>query len=205
MIKQTFTKLQQFFTTFNIYKYKSLIFASKNGYTEDVKKILIHGTDPNIKDENGNTSLIYACSNGYLEIARLLLYKGANPNIMNNNGNYALNYAVGKGYVQIVELLLWYNANINIVNKNGVDILTIAIANILSEYEINFDIEYKFNTQIILESYTRYIRIVDLLINYGAYNYIKNNTNKIALLDSCYNKYAEIIKKLSQQNKSFFL
>ena len=45
--------------------------------TEEVKKALNEGADPNATDENGKTALMVACQSGNTESVRLLLEKGA--------------------------------------------------------------------------------------------------------------------------------
>jgi len=44
---------------------------------ERIKKLLEEGTDPNIRDGDGNTPLHFAASKGCAEAARLLLEHGA--------------------------------------------------------------------------------------------------------------------------------
>ena len=47
---------------------------------ERIKKLLEEGTDPNIRDGDGNTPLHFAASKGCAEIARPLLGHGVDPN-----------------------------------------------------------------------------------------------------------------------------
>ncbi len=65
----------------------ALIWASLNGHTQIVRKLLDNGADTDFSDNRGHTALILAALNGYIEIVRRLLDKGADVNAANNEGH----------------------------------------------------------------------------------------------------------------------
>ncbi len=86
---------------------------------ERIKKLLEEGTDPNIRDGDGNTPLHFAASKGCAEVARLLLRHGADPNAQDKNGETPLHVAAYEGHVDIVRLLLEHGADPSIRNRDG--------------------------------------------------------------------------------------
>jgi hypothetical protein len=86
---------------------------------ERIKKLLEEGTDPNIRDGDGNTPLHFAASRGCAEVARLLLKHGADPNAQDKSGETPLHVAAYEGCVDVVRLLLEHGADPNIQNENG--------------------------------------------------------------------------------------
>ncbi len=95
---------------------------------ERIKKRLEEGTDPNIRDGDGNTPLHFAASKGCAEVARLLLRHGADPNAQDKNGETPLHVAASEGHVDVVRLLLEHGADPSIRNRDGKTPLDIARA-----------------------------------------------------------------------------
>ncbi|XP_069106952.1 uncharacterized protein [Argopecten irradians] len=83
--------------------------AAENGDTEEVKKCLEKGADPNKSD-----ALRYAAWKGHIDIVQLLLAHGADPNRIG-----ALTEAAWGGYIDIVRLLLDHGADINASDALG--------------------------------------------------------------------------------------
>jgi hypothetical protein len=77
------------------------------------------GTDPNIRDGDGNTPLHFAASKGCAEVARLLLRHGADPNAQDKKGSTPLHDAASEGHVDVVRLLLEHGADPSIRNRDG--------------------------------------------------------------------------------------
>jgi len=86
---------------------------------ERIKKLLEKGTDPNIRDGDGNTPLHFAASKGCAEVARLLLRHGADPNAQDKSGKTPLHVAAFNGHVDVVRLLLEHGADPSIRNRDG--------------------------------------------------------------------------------------
>jgi len=81
---------------------------------ETVRSRLSQGTDPNTKDEAGQTPLHYVCRfRGPLAIVRLLLDAGADPNVRDMAGYTPFHWACISGRAAIVRLLLDKGADVN--------------------------------------------------------------------------------------------
>lgn len=91
-----------------------------------IKKILINGADPNIKDYYGETALHYAAKFGCKEdIIIILLKYGANINITNNIGETPILFSVLYKQFAGMKLLLNYSADITISNIYGTSVIKI--------------------------------------------------------------------------------
>jgi len=92
---------------------KALLYATRVGNIEDVKKHLAAGVDVNTK---GNwlegTPLGNAAEKGHKEIAELLIAKGADVNAK-NDGRTPLHWAAEKGHKETAELLIAEGAEVN--------------------------------------------------------------------------------------------
>lgn len=90
---------------------------------EMAKFLLIHGADPNIPNNAGDTPLMWANS---VELVKLLLDYNADPNIQNKFGNTKLIQAASFSRDKIVKLLLDYDADPKIKNKKSKTALDVA-------------------------------------------------------------------------------
>ena len=59
-----------------------------------VQTMLQNGTNPNIKDRDGDTALSCAAQQGNVETVKVLLQHGTNPKIINQNGMTVLDWAM---------------------------------------------------------------------------------------------------------------
>lgn len=75
------------------------------GNTKMARILLEAGANPNLVDENGDTSLHIASNYGNAEAVRLLLMRGANRAATNSKGQTALDLARLKSHTTIIALL----------------------------------------------------------------------------------------------------
>lgn len=94
-----------------------IIASSYAGYEDFVEYLILHGSEVNLKDNNGKTALIWAASSS-VESARILISHGAKVNEKANDGMTAFIQAVfgvssGKVPLAMCELLRENGADIN--------------------------------------------------------------------------------------------
>lgn len=81
--------------------------ASERGDTQQVKKLLKKGVDPNYQNAaSGVTPLGVACERGHTGVVRALLDAGADPEIGTNEGYRPIHIAAQFGKKEIIELLI---------------------------------------------------------------------------------------------------
>ena len=82
-----------------------IIESKKKNKHEVLKKMLLLGSDPNIKDSNGWTALHYACQYGDFESLKILIDTNADINAFSNNQRTPLHLAAKMNRVDIVKYL----------------------------------------------------------------------------------------------------
>jgi len=96
--------------------------------------ILNRGADPNIADQDGNTSLHYLCKNSVAKDSDLdeLLKYGANVNAKNKKGDTPLHLLCANYWQRsyALGLLLNFGANVNAKNKNNETPLSLLLENL---------------------------------------------------------------------------
>jgi ankyrin repeat protein len=120
-------------TKFKIYENFSSLentinyYASK-GYIENIKQMIIDGTDINAISDLETTPLLSACREGEIETVDYLLNAGANVNYVTKTGKYNALYitALNEEEIDIFKLLIdagcdWNQKDIN--NQDFIDIL----------------------------------------------------------------------------------
>ena len=94
-------------------KKRTLIQAVKSKYLKMVQKLLDHGANIDIQDEQGETPLFTACRDRQDEIALELMERGADVNMKTFEGVVVLSVAIGKKKVEMTRKLLEFRANPN--------------------------------------------------------------------------------------------
>jgi ankyrin repeat protein len=80
--------------------------AAKDGKIDELRNLLVSGTDPDIIDDNGTTALHFAAWMNHPDCVTLLFNHGADPEIPEGEGWTALHDAVRREYTDIVSLFL---------------------------------------------------------------------------------------------------
>ena len=91
---------------FSIAPIHKIIESRKENKHEVLKKMLLLGSDPNIKDSNGWTALHYACQYGDLESVKILIDHHADINSFSNNKRTPLHLAAKMNRFEIVNYLI---------------------------------------------------------------------------------------------------
>lgn len=116
-------------TTLNILlKTKKIDFFNK---IKLVRKFIELGSNPNIKNHNGNTALHIATLFGNKDLVKTLIlsYRNIDINSLNNKGRTPIYLAAEMGKVDILEELLNFKADVNIQDVYSLAPLTIAVLN----------------------------------------------------------------------------
>lgn len=107
---------------------------ARSGECEILEKMIIHGLNPNLKNEKGNSLLMLASYNNHAKTTQMLLNRGANANEKNDHGQTPLAGAAFKGYFEIVKILIKNGANANITS--GLNLTPYAFAVMFGRDEI---------------------------------------------------------------------
>lgn len=92
---------------------KRLLEASKQGYTDIVRQLVVNSGAPFTSDWLGTTALHLAAQNGHAEIAEILLRGGVNRDARTKLERTALHLAAQGGNLDVVDLLLIYGSDVN--------------------------------------------------------------------------------------------
>ena len=73
----------------------------------------MHGADPNIADNKGNTSISIACSTYAVDCIDVLMQFKADLSIHNYKKNYPIHMCLYRGNIECYEKLVKYSKHIN--------------------------------------------------------------------------------------------
>src|SRR5262245_2492834 len=95
--------------------------------TDETKRLLAQGADPNEQDPDARTALHHAASGGYSELVSLLARAGGDVNATEQSGWTPLMEAALNGQVAVVSSLLALHAKVNIKSRQwrGVTVPTV--------------------------------------------------------------------------------
>ena len=161
-----------------------LFVAAYSGHCNIIKLLVEHNADINWQDDDGMTSLWLATEFGELETVKCLLEQGANPNIT-TYGDYSREFSNGSNLIevrlitplfmaitrddevvdvnfQIIKLLLENNAKVDEPVKRNDNGYTVNIT------PLYIAVQIAKNSGYLIERRTSLIKIIKLLLTYGA-------------------------------------
>lgn len=103
--------------------------AIGEGRLDRVQKLIVQGTDVNLRMPSGSTPLMAAADGNQPAIVVYLLEHGADVNAKNGRNQTAIIFAASKGHAEIVRELLKYKADVNLRSLGGGDALIYAVIN----------------------------------------------------------------------------
>ena len=167
-----------------------------------VKILMMHGANPDIKDNSGKTALGVNAAFGFDRIVDYLIKNNASVNTQDNSGATPLMYAVNidrskvdestwKAYGRTVAILLKNKAALDIANKEGKTALELVNhigGKFLARNELEFDAtsinvqDKNGKTPLIHAAFTGNTRLVEILLASNAKVDIQDNDGNTALL-----------------------
>jgi len=185
-----------------------LMYASRVGYTNIVRKLLDLGADPDLQNKSGCTALMICCSLFWdsefdpKNVIPILLEKGANVNLQDKSGETVLMKISGFGNCsELVEMLINHGADLNIENKNKNNALGLACYwgrenNLEAMLRSKKKIKKKYLKRAFLEaSYGGYESMFDSIVEYD-FDALDISTYNEAMEGACSNNHRAIAEKL---------
>ncbi len=96
-----------------------LLLAVRGNHVEVARSLLVHGANPNLKNDLQDSAYLLAGALGRLEILRMTLSYGADLQSTNRYGGTALIPACERGHVDTVQALLAAGVRADHVNRLG--------------------------------------------------------------------------------------
>jgi ankyrin repeat protein len=113
---------------------QKLFNAVKNNDISGVRRYVLEGANPNIRDRGGNTPLMVAANEGNVFTTEILLVAGARVNILNDNKMSALHYAAMNGNIDLVKLLVKNKASKTQRSKAGFSPVDLSATETINKY-----------------------------------------------------------------------
>lgn len=146
------------------------------------------GSDPNTMNDYAVNCLLIATKKSQLNILDLLLKTGVDIGFVDRNGNNALHIASAAGYADIVEMILLYWSKSKMqAHKNG------------NTEGSSFGIDCVDNsetTSLMKASINGHLKIIELLLRFGASPRQCNNRGESALTLACMQENYAICERL---------
>ncbi len=153
-----------------------LIDAARNGNLQEIKHLIAHGANVNIRTVLGSTALHWAARKGHAAIVEYLVSHGADVNASNEYSETALHWSAWNGHVGIIKLLVSQGAIVNAHNENG-------------------------NTALHLAAREGHASAVEYLVKNGADTNIRNEDGNTPLYWAVMDGNATIIKIIEGANR----
>jgi len=145
--------------------------AAEDNNIEQVRFLILGGTDLNVQGKFHKTALICAAEEGNTEIVNLLIQAGVDLNITDRSDT-ALICAAEKGYAKIVNMLVHAGADLNVQDLWGKTALIEAASN-------------------------GHTQIVNILVRAGADLNVQTQSCNTALMSAVHHGHTEIVKILT--------
>jgi len=176
--------------------------AVKFGNLREVKRLIDSGKDVNTVYGGCRTPLIIAILYGHDNIVRYFIEKGADVNAAKGIGNTPLEWAILCDNPEIIKILFAAGAKFDINNRNSVlTLLTAADGNCLNamrclaRYGFNLNVHDDGITCLISAASAGHIKMVKLLLEYGADPMQTDMDGRYAYDYATKKKIKEILKK----------
>lgn len=191
----------------------SIIEAVKNKQYAVVEAALKKGTDVNSKDKNDKNLLLIATELNDLRMAKLLVSNGANVNQQDKRLDSPFLLAGASGQTEFVKLFLANGARFDLFNRyNGTALIPacerghIEVVKILASTK-DFPIDHvnRLGWTALMEAVvlgngsTKYIEIVQILVDAGCNINIPDNNGSTALQHAKSNGFSGIVKILEKK------
>ena len=158
-------------------EHNALIWASRYGHSDVVKRIIENKDYLDLLDKDGNNAIVTAASNKHYDIVKLLVLAKANVNSFDKDGNTALLYATLHDKIDMIKFLIDHRANVNLHNCHIITPLYYAAKN--NNYEIvklliskgagpNLYFYYEYDSPLGLAISNNNLGMVKLLVEFGA-------------------------------------
>jgi uncharacterized protein len=173
----------------------NLMIAASEGYTLEIKRLVLEGADVFAETETGGTPLIFAVSNNRTQAAKMLIDYGSDVNKVTSRGDTPLLIAVRNQNEELAEALIRAKADINATDR--FDAAPLHYASAYGYFQITDMLLYynAENDKRTLEGFTPLMAsvwagnadITDLLIQNGANIETRDNEGYTPFLMAAFN------------------
>ncbi|KAJ9456445.1 hypothetical protein DIPPA_11962 [Diplonema papillatum] len=178
--------------------------ASQNGHSPVVKKLIAAGANVTAQTKDGRTALHWASNDGHSKVVKELIAAGANVFAQTTDGWTALYVASYNGHSLVVKELTSAGADVRVRDSAGRTAVHWASNNGHSEVVkeliaagANVDVQTKGgSTALHRASYNGHSEVVKELIAAGANVHVQDKDGWTSLHDASQNGHSEVVRKL---------